>query len=91
MIGKITDPADADGGWERQMEEFQQTRFYGDYFELMEELIWYEWSTYPGLTSLEILRKIQKDLQEQNMEPGIFENRDKSRLPSSSRSPSGRV
>ena len=32
-------------------------------------------ANFQGLTSLEILRKIQKDLQEQNIEPEKFEDR----------------
>ena len=35
----------------------------------------FEWNIFPGLTSLEILQKIQKDLQNQNIEPVSFEER----------------
>ena len=49
------------------MEEFRQTDSYRDLFGIDGEPI--------GLTSLEILRKIQKDLQEQNIEPENFSER----------------
>ena len=39
------------------------------------EPIEFEWNIFPGLTSLEILQRIQKDLQDQNIEPEKFEDR----------------
>ena len=39
------------------------------------EPIEFEWHIFPGLASLEIRRKIQKDLQEQDIEPEKFEDR----------------
>ena len=35
----------------------------------MEKPIEFEWSIFPGHTSLEILQKIQQDLQDRNIEP----------------------
>ena len=46
-----------------------------NFFGIDGEPIEFEWNIFPGRTSLEILRKIQKDLQEQNIEPENFEDR----------------
>ena len=46
-----------------------------NYFGIDGESIEFEWNTFPGLTSLEIFQMIQKDLQDQNMEPEHFEGR----------------
>ena len=37
------------------------------------EPIEFEWNMFPGLTSLEIFQKVQKNLQDQNIEPEHFE------------------
>ena len=39
------------------------------------EPIEFEWNISPGLTTVEILQKIQKDLQDRNIEPEMFEDR----------------
>ena len=39
------------------------------------EPIEFEWNVFPGLTSLEILQKIQEDLQDRKIEPEDFEDR----------------
>ena len=39
------------------------------------EPIEFEWNIFPGFTSLQILTKIQKDLQDRNIEPEHFEGR----------------
>ena len=74
-LGKMTDPTDANRRWEGQVEEFQPTDSYKELFGIDGEPIELEWNIFPGLSSLEILRKIQKDLQEQNIEPEKFEDR----------------
>ena len=44
--------------------------------QFSQRIIWnLEWNIHPGRTSLEILQKIQKDLQDQNIEPENFEGR----------------
>ena len=58
-----------------QLEEFQQSNSYRELFGIDGEPIEFEWNIFPGLTSLEILQKIQKDLQNQNIEPENFEGR----------------
>ena len=74
-LGKMTDPADANRRWEGQVEELRQTDSYRELFGFDGEPIEFEWNVFPGLTSLEDLRKMQKDLQEQNIEPDNFEDR----------------
>ena len=74
-MGKMTDPADAHRRWEGRMEEFQQTDSYRKLFGIDGEPIEFGWNIFPGLTSLEILRKTQKDLQEQSIELENIEDR----------------
>ena len=47
---------------ENQVEELRQSNFTENYLELMENRLSSKWNIFPGLTSLEILQKIQKDL-----------------------------
>ena len=53
----MTDLADANRRWEGQLEELQQTDSYRELFGVDGEPIEFEWNVFPGLTSLEILRK----------------------------------
>ena len=54
---------------------FNQLILTKNYFLIDGEPNELEWNIFPGRTSLEILRKIQKDLQEQSIEPENFEDR----------------
>ena len=49
--------------WNAQLEEFRQSNSYRELGGIDGEPIEIEWKISPGLTSLEILQKIQKDLQ----------------------------
>ena len=71
----MTDPEDANRRWVGRVEEFQQTDSFKELFAIDGEPIEFEWNIFPGLASLEILRKIQKDMQEQSIEPENFEDR----------------
>ena len=57
------------------MEKFPQTDSHRELGGIDGEPNEFELNIFPGFTSLEILQKIQKDLQEQNIEPENFEHR----------------
>ena len=61
-LGKIQEHSEANQRWKDQLEEFRQSDSYT-----------VEWNTI--LPGLEILQKIQKDLQDRNIEPGNYEGR----------------
>ena len=52
------------------------TNFFSDRYlvGIDAEQIEFEWHIFPGRTSLKILHKIQKDLEEQNIESQTFED-----------------
>ena len=66
--------SEANRRWENQ-EQNQQSNSYRELQGIAGEPIEFEWNIFPGLTSLEILQKIQKDLQDRNIEPEKFEDR----------------
>ena len=69
----ISDPVDK--RWEGQVADFRLSASYGELLGIDGEPVEFEWNNFPGLISLQILRKIQNDLQEQNIEPEKFEDR----------------
>ena len=74
-LGKISDPAEANRRWEGHVEEFQQTDSDKEFCGIDGEPNDFELNIFPLFTSLEILQKIQKDLQEQKIESENFEDR----------------
>ena len=71
----MSDHADASRRWEGQKEKTKQSDSCRELFGVDGETIESEWNIFPGLTSLEILQKIQKDLQEEKIEPETFRDR----------------
>ena len=67
--------SEANHRWKNQVEESRQSNSYGELLGFDGEQIEFEWNIFPGLTSLEIFQKIQKDLKGQNIEPEKFEDR----------------
>ena len=61
--------------WENQLQEFQQTNSYADLLEIDGGPIEFEWNIFPGHTSLEMLQKVQEDLQSRGFEPEGFRDR----------------
>ena len=64
----MSDHVQANRRWECQVKEFQQSDSYRELLELTENRL-------GGLMSLEILERIQKDLQYQSIEPKKFGDR----------------
>ena len=58
-----------------QFEKFRQSNSYSELLGIDGESIEFELNISPGLASLEIFQMIQKNLQDQNIEPENFEDR----------------
>ena len=71
----MSDHSEANRRWENQLEEFRHSNSCRELLETDGEPVEFEWKIFPGLTYLEILQKIQKDLQDRNIEPEKFEDR----------------
>ena len=67
--------SEANQRWNAQLEEFQQSNSHRELPGIDGEPTEFEWNICPGLSSLEIFQKIQKDLQDQNISPEKFEDR----------------
>ena len=74
-LGEMQEHSEANQRSKNQLEEFRQSHSYRDLFGIDGEPIQFEWKIFPRRTSLEIFRKIQKDLQDRNIEPENFEDR----------------
>ena len=74
-LGKMQENSEAYRRWTNQLEEVRLSNSYRELFGIDGEPIKFEWSIFPGRTSLEILQKIQKDLKDRNIEPENFEHR----------------
>ena len=74
-LGKVSEYSEANQRWKNQIEEFRQSNSCRELLGIDGEPIEFEWNIFPGLTSLEILQKIQKDLRDRNIEPEKFEDR----------------
>ena len=57
------------------MADFQLSASYEKLLGINGEPIEFEWNIFPGLTSLQILQRIQKHLGERNIEPENFGDR----------------
>ena len=71
----MSDHSEANRRWENQVEEFRQSNSYRELFGIDGEPIEFEWKIFRGLASLEILQKIQEDLQDRNVELENCEDR----------------
>ena len=60
--------------WKNQVEKFQQSKPYIELLGIDGEPTKFKWKMFPGLTSLEILQEIQKDVKDHNIEPEDFED-----------------
>ena len=74
-LGEMPEHSEANQRSKNQLEEFRQSNSYRELFRIDGEPIQFEWKIFPRRTSLEIFRKIQKDLQDRNIEPENFEDR----------------
>ena len=62
-LGKIHDHSEANEKWKSQIREFQQSNEYAELSGIDGEPNEFEWTIFPGFTSIEILREIHKDLK----------------------------
>ena len=62
-LGKMQEHSTANQRWKAQLEELRQSNSYRELFGIGGEPIWVRVEFFAGRTSLEILQKIQKDLQ----------------------------
>ena len=60
---------EANQRWAAQVTHFQSTASYEELLGIDGEPTEFEWNIFQGLTSMEILRMIQNDLQERFFEP----------------------
>ena len=75
MSGKLHNHSKANGKWKDQIREFQRSNEYAELYGIDGEPFEFEWNIFPGFTSIEIFRQIQKDLKTRQMNPEQFEGR----------------
>ena len=71
--GRIIHPSEANVKWKDQTQCFQQSNQYAEFSGSNGEPIEFEWNIFPGFTSIEILKHIQKDLTAWQVNPDHFE------------------
>ena len=74
-FGKMLIPSEANERWTGQVVDFQLSDSYAELLRNDGEPNEFEWNILPGLTSLQILQKIQDDLQGRLIEPEEFGDR----------------
>ena len=74
-LGKMPEHSEANQRCNAQLEEIQQSNSNRELFGIDGELIEFEWNIFPGLTSWEILPKVQENVQDQNIELEKIEGR----------------
>ena len=74
-LGKLSDLQEANRRWEGQVADFQLSASYEEILGIDGEPIEFEWNILQGLTSLQILQRIQNELQKRNIEPEKFGQR----------------
>ena len=67
-LGRLSEPPEANQRWDGQLTDFQSTTSYQQLHGVDGKPIEFEWNILPELTSLQILQKIQRDLQGWNIE-----------------------
>ena len=74
-LGKVSDHSEANRRWEGQVADFQLSASCEELLGRDGEPIELEWNTFTGLTSLQILQRIQNHLEKRNIEPENFGDR----------------
>ena len=74
-LGKMHDHSETNEKWTSQIREFQQTNEYAELSGIDGEPIEFEWNIFPRFTSIEILWKIQEDLEARQINPEQLEGR----------------
>ena len=72
-LGRISHLAETNIKWKGQIQQFQQSNGYAELSGIDGEPIEFDWNIFPGFTSNEILRQIQKDLNARHVNPDRFE------------------
>ena len=72
-MGKIQDHSEANEKWKSQIQDFQQSNQYVELLRIDGDSMEFEWNWFPGITSIEILRKVRGDLEARNINPEQFE------------------
>ena len=72
-LGKMYDHSEANKKWISRTQDFQQSNEYAALFGIDGEPVEFEWNFFPGYTSIEILRKIQEDLEARQIHPEQLE------------------
>ena len=67
--------SEVNGKWKDQFQDFRQSNACRELFGIDGERIEFEWNSLPGFTSLQILRKIQENLEVCQTRPQKFEDR----------------
>ena len=75
MLGKQHGPEDASRRWNDQMSTLKMRPTFRELQGLDGEPIDFEWKIFPGATALDLLHKIQADLQGKNITPEKFSAR----------------
>ena len=71
-LGKMHDPEDANKKWNDQVSTLKMCHTFRELQGLDGEPIDFEWKIFPGATALDILHKIQADLQGKHITPENF-------------------
>ena len=74
-LRKMLDHSEANRRREGHVADFQLSASYAELLGIDGEPIEFDWNILPGRTSLQILQRIQSDLQGRNIEPEKFEDR----------------
>ena len=74
-LGKIHDPGEAIEKWNGHVATVQVENSFSELLGLDAEPIEFEWTIFPGFTALEILHKIQSDLEGAHSEPEEFSDK----------------
>ena len=75
-VGQVKDISGATDRWKGQVEDLKKCSSYQDGVGLDGELIEFEWTVFPGFSSLSLAREIQNDLETKNIKPEDFKVRD---------------
>ena len=74
-VGQMRDTPEALERWKGQVEGLRLYSSYYDAVGIDGEAIEFEWTIFPGFSSLSILREIQRDLEKRKIQPEEFKDR----------------
>ena len=74
-LGRMHEHPEANAKWKDQLQGFQQSNGYRDFFGIDGEPIEFEWNIFPALTTLHILQQIQDELEACQTGPEELEDR----------------